>query len=70
MIGDAHRLTAGHVARHVPPQSRLGRDVAVLDIAQAFLLAQLQERGVFDLVAFKGGIALARSLRPRRAAAP
>ena len=58
MIGDAHQLTVGYIARHVPPQSRLGREVAVLDIAQDFLLAHLQQRGVFDLVTFKGGTAL------------
>ncbi len=58
MIGESHRLTAGYVARHVPPQSGLGRDVAILDIAQDFLLAHLHERGVFGLVTFKGGTAL------------
>jgi uncharacterized protein len=58
MIGDTHRLTVGYVSRHVPPQAKLGRDVAVLDIAQDFLLAHLYESGVFDLVAFKGGTAL------------
>lgn len=39
MIGDDHALTLGYVARHVPPASRIGIDVAVLDIAQDFLLA-------------------------------
>ncbi|CAN5422580.1 nucleotidyl transferase AbiEii/AbiGii toxin family protein [soil metagenome] len=58
MIGDEHRLTKGYVARHIPPKSRLGVDVAILDIAQDFLLAHLAERGVFDLVIFKGGTAL------------
>jgi uncharacterized protein len=59
MIGEAHRLTAGYVARHVPPGSRLGIDIAVLDIAQDFLLAHLHEAGFFpDLVVFKGGTAL------------
>ncbi len=58
MIGDEHQLTAGYVARHVPPKSRLGREVAILDIAQDFLLAHLQERGIFELVTFKGGTAL------------
>ena len=58
MIGDEHRLTAGYVARHVPPKSRLGREVAILDIAQDFLLAHLEERGIFDLVTFEGGTAL------------
>src|SRR6476660_5532034 len=58
MIGDTHQLTPGYIARHVPPQSRLGREVAILDIAQDFLLTHLQDRGVFDLVTFKGGTAL------------
>ncbi len=58
MIGDEHRITKGYVARHIPPKSRLGVDVAILDIAQDFLLAHLAERGVFELVTFKGGTAL------------
>jgi uncharacterized protein len=59
MIGDAHSLTTGYVVRHVPPASRVGREIAVLDIAQDFLLAHLAEEGVFDsLVVFKGGTAL------------
>jgi uncharacterized protein len=59
MIGDAHRLTPGYIARHVPPGSRLGIEVAVLDIAQDFLLSHLEEGGFFsDLVVFKGGTAL------------
>lgn len=63
MIGDGHRLTAGYVARHVPPRSRLGTDIAVLDIAQDFLLAHLEEAGLFsDLVVFKGGTALRKFL--------
>jgi len=37
----------------------VGTDIAVLDIAQDFLLAHLHERGVFaDLVVFKGGTAI------------
>lgn len=59
MIGDHHRLTPGYVARHVPPGSRLGLDVAILDIAQDFLLAHLHEAGFFSgMVVFKGGTAL------------
>lgn len=59
MIGDEHRLTPGYVARHVPPGSRLGLDVAILDIAQDFLLAHLTEAGLFSgMVTFKGGTAL------------
>ena len=59
MIGDNHSLTPGYVARHVPRDSPAGPDVAVLDIAQDFLLAHLQECGVFEqLAVFKGGTAL------------
>jgi predicted nucleotidyltransferase component of viral defense system len=52
------RLTQGHVLRHAPAQSPLGRDAAVIDIAQDLLLRHLSERGVLTLVAFKGGTAL------------
>ena len=59
MIGDDHTLTPGYVARHVPRGSAAGSDTAVLDIAQDFLLAHLEERGVFEhLAVFKGGTAL------------
>lgn len=59
MIGDDHRLTPGHIARHRPPQSRVGTDIVVLDIAQDFLLAHLHQRGVLgELATFKGGTAL------------
>ena len=62
MIGDDHALIPGYVARHVPPGSEIGIDVAVPDIAQDFLLAHLAERGVLrDLVIFKGGTALRKS---------
>lgn len=58
MIGDATRLTLGHVKRHIPPGSRLSDDVALLDIAQDLLLAHLHDQGVFEQVTFKGGTAL------------
>jgi len=59
MIGDAHRLTPGYVARHVPPGSAFGTYIAVLDIAQDFLLAHLEEAGLFrEFLVFKGGTAL------------
>ena len=59
MIGDDHALTPGYVARHLPRGSPAGTEIAVLDIAQDFLLAHLEERGVFgQLVVFKGGTAL------------
>lgn len=58
MSPHSHRLTKGYVARHIPPQSNIGVDIAILDIAQDFLLAHLHGRGIFDLVTFKGGTAL------------
>lgn len=59
MIGDAHALTEGYVARHRPPESKVGKDVVLLDLALDFLLAHLHEQGVMgDLVTFKGGTAL------------
>lgn len=44
MIGDEHQLTAGYVARHVPPKSRLGREVAILDIADGPYVQGRNER--------------------------
>jgi predicted nucleotidyltransferase component of viral defense system len=52
------RLTRGYILRHAPAQSSQGTDAAVIDIAQDLLLRHLHERGVLDLVAFKGGTAL------------
>lgn len=57
-VGEQAALTVGHVKRHVPPGSTLDESIAVMDIAQDFLLAHLHERGVFDVVTFKGGTAL------------
>jgi len=53
-----HRVTTGYVARHIPPESRIGTDVALLDIAQDFALTHLHRNGLFDLAVFKGGTAL------------
>ena len=54
-----HTITVGHLARHVPPASNLGRDYALLDIAQDFLLAEFHRAGLFDgPCVFKGGTAL------------
>ena len=49
------RITTGWLARHTP-QGPGGRQAALIDIAQDLLLARLCERGVFDHLAFKGGI--------------
>lgn len=54
-----HNVTAGYVARHVPRSGTVGREVALLDIAQDFLLTYLHREGLFDgLLVFKGGTAL------------
>jgi predicted nucleotidyltransferase component of viral defense system len=59
MIGANHTLTPGYVARHVPAGSNIGLDIAVLDIAEDFLLAHLVELGIVgELLVFKGGTAL------------
>jgi predicted nucleotidyltransferase component of viral defense system len=52
------RLTVGHVLRHAPAQSAQGREAALIDIAQDLLLRHLHDRGVLDVLAFKGGTAL------------
>ena len=52
-------LTPGHIARHTPRGAGAqGRDAAIVDIAQDLLLRHLQEAGVLDELAFKGGTAL------------
>lgn len=58
-IGDDHSLQVGWLHRHLPHSSGLAVDVAVLDIAQDFLLSHLEEQDIFrELVIFKGGTAL------------
>lgn len=58
-VGAQHRLTAGYVHRHRPPQANVGIGIILLDIAQDFLLAHLHAEGLFrDLLTFKGGTAL------------
>jgi predicted nucleotidyltransferase component of viral defense system len=53
-----HRLTKGHVLRHIPPASTVSQDIALLDIAQDFALTHLHTGGFFELAVFKGGTAL------------
>lgn len=54
-----HSLTRGYVQRHVPPDSQVDLNIALLDIAQDFILSHLQNSGYFDgLLIFKGGTAL------------
>lgn len=56
---DRIKLTTGHIARHTPTGSGApGREAAIIDIAQDLLLAYLEESGVMDHVALKGGTAI------------
>lgn len=58
-VGDDHSLQVGWLHRHLPHSSGLPLEVAVLDIAQDFLLTHLAQHGIFrELVVFKGGTAL------------
>lgn len=58
-VGDDHSLQVGWLHRHLPHSSGLAVDVAVLDIAQDFLIAHLEQHDIFrELVIFKGGTAL------------
>lgn len=51
-------LTIGHVLRHAPSRGGQGIEAALVDIAQDLLLRHLDESGVVDDLAFKGGTAL------------
>lgn len=51
-------LTTGFLARHAPGRSAQGRSAALIDVAQDLLLRELHDRGVLDLLAFKGGTAI------------
>jgi len=53
------RLTPAHVLRHTPTGARaLGREAALVDIAQDLLLRELSEVGLMNDLVFKGGTAL------------
>lgn len=59
MTAFGHRITQGWIHRHLPPRAAVGVEIAVLDIAQDFLLAGLHSEGLFDnLLVFKGGTAI------------
>ena len=58
MSGFTERLTEGHILRHIPPGGNVDRGIALLDIAEDFLLAKLSVRGFFELATFKGGTAI------------
>ena len=52
-------LTEGYIARHTPTGSGApGREAAIIDIAQDFLLSYLEDSGKMDRVCLKGGTAI------------
>lgn len=56
---DNIRLSEGHIARHIPPGSGApGREAAIIDIAQDFLLSYLEDCGKMAKVSLKGGTAI------------
>jgi len=56
---EAANLTEGYIARHTPiGGGAQGREAAIIDIAQDFLLAYLEDRGKMDHVSLKGGTAI------------
>ncbi len=56
---DNDNLTEGYIARHTPPGSGApGREAAIIDIAQDFLLSYLEDCGEMGHVCLKGGTAI------------
>lgn len=56
---DNSNLTEGHIARHTPMGSGApGREAAIIDIAQDFLLSYLEDCGKMEHVCLKGGTAI------------
>lgn len=56
---DHASLTEGHIARHTPTGSGApGREAAIIDIAQDFLLSYLENCGKMEHVSLKGGTAI------------
>ena len=56
---DNMNLTEGHIARHTPTGSGApGREAAIIDIAQDLLLSYLEDAGMMNSVALKGGTAI------------
>ena len=52
-------LTEGYIARHTPMGSGApGREAAIIDIAQDFLLSYLEDNGKMEQVSLKGGTAI------------
>lgn len=57
--GHGIRVTPAHVLRHTPAGARsLGREAALVDIAQDLLLRELSDVGLMNDLVFKGGTAL------------
>lgn len=56
---DNDNLTEGYIARHTPTGSGApGREAAIIDIAQDFLLSYLEDCGEMGHVCLKGGTAI------------
>ena len=56
---DNSNLTEGYIARHTPTGCGApGREAAIIDIAQDFLLSHLEECGKMEHVCLKGGTAI------------
>lgn len=53
-----HSITRGHLLRHAPHGGSADATVALLDVAQDFLLHHLAASEIFDVVTFKGGTAI------------
>jgi predicted nucleotidyltransferase component of viral defense system len=52
-------IQPGHIARHTPPNAGAqGQEAAIIDIAQDLLLRYLDEEGILQAVALKGGTSI------------
>ena len=53
------RITEGHIARHTPTGGGApGREAAIIDIAQDFLLSYLEDASLMNDISLKGGTAI------------
>lgn len=59
------QLTIGHLLRHAPVTSAMGREAAIVDVAQDLLLRHLFEQGVLDAVVLRGRNGAAQTVRGR-----
>ena len=56
---DGSNITEGYLARHIPAGGGApGREAAIIDIAQDFLLSYMEDIGKMEHVALKGGTAI------------